>query len=520
MAMRLTQGLIRAGQVAGGALAVVDGPHRRTWNETIERIARLAAGMRFLGLQRGDRAAILSLNSHRYFEFLYGAVWGGGAAVPINIRLAPPEIDYILQDSGAKLLLIDDTFLPLLPKLASVKALEAVIYLGDGAAPQGLLPYEAVIAESDPMADADVKGDDLAGIYYTGGTTGMAKGVMLSHANLVANAMNVIIALAYTRACTYAHAAPMFHLADGCSSFSITMLGGRHVFLPRFDPAHFLKLVAAERITDTTLVPTMVRMLVDHPELPKTDISSLRRIYYGAAPMPTGVIRKAVSLLPGIKLQQAWGMTELSPIGCTIEPEYTTLEGPLAGRVASCGRPLTSVELRIVDEHGAEVPRGVVGEIAVRGPTVMLGYWNKPEETAKALRDGWMHSGDAAYMDEEGFVFIVDRLKDMIVSGGENIYTAEVESAISLIDGVAECAVIGVPDETYGEVVHAIVVAKPGAQLGAEAIMAGCRDRIAGYKCPRSVTIRAEPLPLSGAGKVLKTELRAPFWKGRTSRIV
>jgi len=520
MAMRLTQGLHRAEQVAPDKVAVVDGGHRRTWRQVGQRVARLAAALKLLGIGHNDRAAILALNSHRYFEFLYAAVWAGGAAVPINIRLAAPEIDYILEDAGAKVLLIDDTFLHHLPQLKAANGLSAIIHIGDGAAPQGLVPYETAITESEPMEAADRAGDDLAGIYYTGGTTGQAKGVMLSHTNLVSNALNVMVALSYSRDSTYVHASPMFHLADGCSSFGVTMLGGRHVFMPRFDPGHFLKLTAQERVTDTTLVPTMIGMLVNHPDLAATDISSLLRIYYGAAPMPEGLIRQAIALLPGIKLQQAWGMTELSPIGCTIEPEYTTLEGPLAGRVRSCGRPVASIELRIVDALDREVPRGTVGEIIVRGPTVMLGYWNKPEETARALRNGWMHSSDAAYMDEEGFVFIVDRLKDMIVSGGENVYSAEVENALSLVDGVAEVAVIGVPDETYGEAVHAIVVPKAGVTLVEADVIAQCRARIAGYKCPRSITFRSEPLPLSGAGKILKSSLRAPFWTGRISRIV
>ncbi|MBM3643171.1 MAG: long-chain fatty acid--CoA ligase [Alphaproteobacteria bacterium] len=328
------------------------------------------------------------------------------------------------------------------------------------------------------------------------------------------------MALRYDAGTAYLHAAPMFHLADGCSSFAVTMCAGRHVFLPRFEPVAFRRLVRDQAVTDSTIVPTMMAALVNDPAATPADYASLRRLYYGAAPMPEATIRRALALLPQVKFQQAWGMTELSPIGCTIEPRYSVVDGPDAGRLASCGKPVSSVELRILDAVGREVPRGTVGEIAVRGPTVMQGYWNRPAETAEALRGGWMHSGDAAYMDEQGFVFIVDRLKDMIVSGGENVYSAEVENAISLLPGVAEVAVVGVPDPRYGEAVHAIIVPRPGARLDAEQVIAACRERIAGYKCPRAVTFRAEPLPLSAAGKVLKAELRAPFWAGRESRLV
>jgi long-chain acyl-CoA synthetase len=520
VSMRLTQGLRRAAQIAPRAEAIVDGATRRDWAGTVERVARLAAGLGSLGLARGDRIAVLALNGHRYFETLYGTAWAGLVAVPLNVRYAAPEIDDVLADSGARALLIDDAFLPLLAKLATRERLAAVVHIGDGPAPAGLIAYEALLAAHAPAEDAGAAGDDLAGLYYTGGTTGRAKGVMLSHATLVSNALNVIAALRYERSTIYLHAPPMFHLADGCSTFGATMMGGRHVFMPRFDPARFLELVAAERITDTTLVPTMMAAILDRPELAASDTTSLRRIYYGAAPMPEAVIRRALAAFPATLLQQAWGMTELSPIACTIDPEYTTLEGPLAGRIRSCGRAVASVEVRIVGPDGCELPRGEVGEIVVRGPTVMLGYWNRPQETAQALREGWLHSGDAARMDEDGFVFVVDRLKDMIVSGGENVYSAEVENAISLLPGVAEVAAIGVPHATYGEAVHAIVVPRAGATLDAQTVIAHCRERIAAYKCPRTVEFRGEPLPLSAAGKVLKTALREPHWRGRDSRIV
>ena len=518
--MQLTQGLRRAAQIRPNGVAIRDGGQVRDWRTEIDRVARLAGALRALGLAPGDRVAILALNGARYFEALFAIPWAGGVAVPVNTRLAAPEIAYVLEDSGAGILLIDDSFAGQLATLGPAgRALRAVIHLGDAPAPAGMAGYEAILAATQPAADAGRGGDDLAGIYYTGGTTGQAKGVMLSHGNLVSNAMNVIVCVGYDRDTLYLHAPPMFHLADGCSTFGVTIQGGGHVFLPRFEPLVFLEAVERERVSDVTLVPTMLNMLISHPRFGDFDLASFKRIYFGASPMPDAVLLRALALLPHCKFQQAWGMTELSPIACTMDWRYTVASGPHAGRLRSCGQPVPMVELRIVDADGNEVPRGMVGEVVVRGPTVMQGYWQKPEATAAALRGGWPHSGDGAYMDDEGFVYIVDRLKDMIVTGGENVYSAEVESAISLLDGVAEVAVIGIPDETWGEAVHAIVVPRPGRALDPALVIAHCRGRIAGYKMPRCVTIRTEPLPLSAAGKVMKTELREPHWRGRDRKV-
>jgi long-chain acyl-CoA synthetase len=358
------------------------------------------------------------------------------------------------------------------------------------------------------IPDADAGDDTLAALFYTGGTTGKSKGVMLSHRNLVSNSMNVTIGGHDDEFTTYLHAAPMFHLADSGSTFAVTANGGRHVFIPRFDPDDCLQAMQQERVTRGMFVPTMINILASHPKVPDFDLSSLRYIFYGGSSISEGVLRKALDAFPNCQLANAYGMTEASP-GLTILPfRYTTLDGPYAGRLQSCGRAVYSAELKIVDANRNEVPRGTVGELAARGPMIMLGYWNKPDETAAVLEDGWYYSGDAAYMDDEGFLFIVDRLKDMIISGGENIYTAEVESAISLLPGVAEVAVIGVPDAKWGETVHAVIVPRAGADLTADAVIEHCRTQIAGYKCPRSIEFRDTPLPVSGAGKVLKRELR------------
>jgi long-chain acyl-CoA synthetase len=513
--MYLTQVLRRAAQIRPRAKAVVDGDRQWTWSEVLERVARTAGMLRQLGLEAGDRAAVLSLNNAQYFKLLFAVPWAGGSVVPLNTRLAAGEIDYILKDSGARFLFVDKTFAPMLPSLTAVKGMQAVIQFDAEREGDGILPFEPMMLSSAQVEDALRGGSDLAGIYYTGGTTGLPKGVMLSHGNLIANAMNVLIALSYDRDTNYLHAPPMFHLADGCSTFGVTMQGGSHVFMPRFDALHFLELVQREKVTDVTLVPTMINMFLNHPRFAEFDLSSFKRIYFGAAPMPDGLLRRALATMPNVKFQQAWGMTELSPIATTMDARFSVLDGPNAGKLRSCGQAVATVDVRIVDANDNEVPRGEVGEVVVRGPTVMQGYWNQPEATAAALRGGWMHSGDAGVMDEDGFLYIVDRLKDMIVTGAENVYSAEVENAISLMPEVAEVAVIGIPDDTWGETVHAIVVPRSGCEVTAEAVIAHCRNHIAGYKTPRSVEIRPTPLPLSAAGKILKTELRAPFWRGR-----
>jgi long-chain acyl-CoA synthetase len=513
--MYLTQMLRRALQTRPNHRSTIDQGWLRTWSETVDRVARLAGLLHARGFEAGERVAILSLNNDRYFEALFAVPWAGGVAVPINTRLAAPEIDLLLRDSGARTLIIDGNFAEMIANLSSARTMRTILQI-DGARAEGnVLPFERSIASADRVEDALRGGEDLAGIYYTGGTTGRPKGVMLSHANLVTNAMNMTVGMGFDSDAVYLHAAPMFHLSDSCSTYGITMLGGTHVFVPRFEPLSFLQVVEAEQVTNVTLVPTMINMILNHEQFDCFDQSSLRRVCFGAAPMSAGLLQQVLRKLPHVRFQQAWGMTELSPIATLMDVKFTTAEHLQSGRLRSCGQAVATVDVAIVDEHGAEVPRGEVGEVVVRGPTVMQGYWQQPEATIAALRDGWMHSGDAGVMDEDGFVFIVDRLKDMIVTGGENVYSAEVENAVSLMPEVAEVAVIGKPNDTWGEAVHAVVVPKPGADISPDDVLTFCREHLASFKCPRSVDIRPQSLPLSGAGKVLKAELRKPFWSGR-----
>lgn len=518
--MGVTQGVKRSLQQNRLGRATIFGERTRSWAEFVERVARLAGGLRGLGVGSGDRVAILSLNSDRYLEFYVAVPWAGGVVVPLNIRWSAAENVYSLNDSGANVLLIDDAFLKLAPAiLAEAKAIRAVVHMGDGPPPAAMESYEGLIARSSGVADAGRSGEELAGIFYTGGTTGFPKGVMLPHRGLWASAAAMIDSMGVARDSLFLHAAPMFHLADGAMSMAMLLMGGTHAMIPAFHPEAVLAAVAAHRVTHLLLVPTMIHMTVAHPKLAESDLSSVRYIAYGGSPIPEAVLLDAMRALPGCRFVQAYGQTELSPVATILDWEYHAIEGPKAGKLASAGRAAICCELEIVDVEGHEAPRGTVGEIRVRGPNTMLGYWKKPKETAAALREGWVYTGDAGRMDEEGFVYVVDRVKDMIVSGGENVYSAEVENAIVKHPAVSQCAVIGIPHDVWGEAVHALVILKPGQRATSADIIAHCHTLIANYKCPRSIEFRAEPFPLSGAGKVLKRELRKPYWEGRSRQV-
>jgi acyl-CoA synthetase (AMP-forming)/AMP-acid ligase II len=514
--MYLTQALHRAAQQHPDRVAVRFGNRQRTFREFADRVARLAGALRKLGMQTGDRVAMLSLNSDRYLEYQMAVPWAGGVLNPCNIRWSAAEILYSLNDSGSIILLVDEAFRPMIEQFRrDSSTLREVVYCGDGDAPCGMHGYEALLAGADPMADALRRGEDLAGIFYTGGTTGFPKGVMLSHTNLCSSGLALRAEGLATPGGTYLHAAPMFHLADMGIAVPHWVEGNTHSIIPAFNPELVLDTLERDRVTHLLLVPTMIQMLVGHPAMTKPrDLSALQTIAYGASPISEAVLERAMAALPGVGFVQAYGMTELSPLATVNPAWYHTPEARKLGKLRSAGRASFITEVSIVDPLGNEVPRGTVGEVVVRGPNVMQGYWNKPELTAAAVRDGWMHTGDGAWMDDDGFIFIADRLKDMIISGGENIYSAEVENALAQHPAVAACAVIGVPSDEWGESVHAMVVRNPEQALSAEQLIAHCRSLIAGYKCPRSVDFVAA-LPLSGAGKVLKTKLREPFWQGR-----
>lgn len=507
--MNVTQGLRRVLQTNPTGIATVDGDRRRSWREIGERVAKLAGGLQQLSIKRGDRVAVLMLNSDRYLELYLGIAWAGAVIVPTNIRWSRAEIEDSLHDCRASMLVVDKTFAAMGVELAKVVPSMKLVYADDDAGPAEAEDYEKLIAGSTPIADAMAGREELAGIFYTGGTTGRSKGVMLSHANIVSNALHMLSEGLLPDGTIYLNAAPMFHLANGAGMFASLIGGGSNVIVRMFNPELVMAAIEKEKVTATLLVPTMIQMLTDHPTFKTANLTSLKRIMYGASPINEALLNRAMAGMPGTAFHQLYGMTELSPLATHLPWDQHTGEAATKkNRQRACGRAAIGCEVRIVDADHKPVATGVVGEVAVRGQNVMMGYWERPEETAKAVIDGWMHTGDGGYMDEEGYVYLVDRVKDMIISGGENVYSMEVENVIAQHPSVSQCAVIGIPSEQWGETVHAFVIPKEGASVNAAEIVAFCKERIAHYKCPRSVDIRAEPFPLSGAGKVLKRELR------------
>ncbi|WP_405904161.1 long-chain fatty acid--CoA ligase [Streptomyces sp. NBC_00656] len=509
--MYLTQSLHRSAQQLPDEPATICGDRVRTHREVANRVARLAGALGGLGVTRGDRVGLLALNSDVFHEYYYGVWWMGGVVNPVNTRWSVQEIVYSLEESGTRLLIVDDTFAPLVPQLRELwGGIAEVVHCGDGPTPDGMIDYERLIAGSEPVEDVRVGGDALAGLFYTGGTTGFPKGVMLSHGNILSSSHGLVSTSQDTkRGQSLLHCAPLFHLAALAAWNNQSLLGGCHVFLPAFEPAAVLEEIQKHRLNTLLLVPAMIQMVVDHPKIADFDLSSVNRVGYGASPISEPLLDRAMAAFPSAVFSQGYGMTELAPGACVL----TGQDHHDRRLLRSAGRAITCVEVRVVDPQDNEVPRGSVGEIVVSGPNVMLGYWNKPEETAAALRGGWMHTGDAGYMDERGYVFLVDRLKDMIVSGGENVYSAEVENALAKHPSVAACAVIGVPDPQWGERVHAVIILKPGTAVSEDEIRDHCRTLIAGYKAPRSCEF-VDTLPLSPAGKILKRDLRKPYWDG------
>jgi len=350
----------------------------------------------------------------------------------------------------------------------------------------------------------------LALIYYTGGTTGRPKGVMLTHANMEANSINVITAAGFDENTVHLHCGPLFHVAAGARIFSVTRAAGTHVMLPRFDTETVLQTIERERVTVATFVPTMARDVALRLESSPRRLPSLKLVSYGGAPTPRDTIQRLMRALPGVGFLQSYGQTECAPVATLLDPRDHE-DGGDAERLDSVGRAALLAEIRIVDGEDRDLPPRTVGEVLVRGPMVMRGYWGQPETSGQALRGGWLHTGDMGFLDEHQYLHVVDRLKDMIISGGENVYSIEVENALYRHPAVAQAAVFGIPHPRWGEAVHAVVVLKPGAIADEAGLREHCKTLLAGYKCPLKIDIRAEALPLSGANKILKSVLRAPF---------
>jgi len=484
-----------------------------TYAELDRRTNQVANGLIALGMRSQARIAILAKNSPAFFDLWFGGAKADVILVPVNFRLAPPEVAYVIDDAGAEILFVSADFYPVAEKVAhELKSVRRIIAL-DGKHPSWTDYSAWLAAQSANDPRLPISPAHCAIQMYTSGTTGHPKGAQLSHGGLLVlshgalgewhdNDVNLVCM-------------PLFHIG-GSGWALIGFLRGIETVLTRDpDPAAILRLIPEYRITKAFVVPALLLFMLQNPQCKTTDFSSLELIVYGASPAPIDLIRNARKAF-GCDLAQVYGLTETTGAITYLPPEDH--EERVPGRLKSCGKPMTGVEIRVVDPAGKAVATGEVGEIITRSPQNMLGYWNQPEATRRAIRNDWFHTGDAGYLDNDGYIYIYDRVKDMIISGGENIYPAEVESALFGHPAVADVAVIGVPDDKWGEAVKAFVVKRPDAAITPEELMSFARERIAGYKVPRSIDF-VDTLPRTPTGKILKRELRAPFWAGQERQV-
>jgi long-chain acyl-CoA synthetase len=456
--------------------------------------------MRRLGLVPGARVGVIALNSDRYLELYLGLPAAGYVLVPVNSRLAPAEMRAILDDAGVSVVFADAVY----PGAAGAGRL--LTMPGD---------YEDLLAAADEVPFSDtVTEDDLAALFYTSGTTGAAKGAMHTHRSLVSSALHFMAAWPFDQQTRWLVASPMFHTGGILATLATVWAGGTHVIMPRFDPGLAIDLIEREAVTHTLLVPSMLAMAADAQLARPRHVGSLRYLSHGASPISAETLRRTRHAFPGAELLHVYGTTETTPITTLLPHEERILDTPL---IRSCGQPAVGVEIRVVGRSQADAPPGTVGEIAVRSPSVMAGYWRRPEATAEVMRGDWYLTGDLGYRDQASHIYLVDRVKDMIVSGGENIYSTEVEDALATHPGVEEVAVFGVPDPRWGETVYAVVFGR--MKVAPDELIAHCREQIAGFKVPRRIELRTEPLPKSAAGKILKRELREPHWAGQDAQV-
>ena len=502
--------------------AVVCGKVRFTYAQFAERVGRLAGALRESGTRPGDRVAFLSTNCHRLLEAYYGVVEAGAVLLPLNIRLAPQELAYILNDSGACVLFLESQFLELVESFRSKLTTVKTFYSLDRAPQDGWISaqnFEALLSSAPPYrADIlQVDENSLAELFYTSGTSAEPKGVMLTHRNIYLHALNATLALHTDNESVELHTIPLFHANGWGVAHFLTLLGGKHVMVKKFDPPEVFRLIEAERVHHCSLVPAMATALVNCPERAKYDLSSLKRVTLGGAASSPTLVREVEENL-GCACFSGYGLTETAPV-LTISPMKPEVHWEGEQRYVGqsmTGYAIPGVELRVVDANERDVPRDgqSMGEIIARTDGVLEGYWKQPEATAEVLRGGWFYTGDMATWNKEGYVLIVDRKKDIIVSGGENVSSLEVEKVLLSHPAVLEVAVLPVPDTTWGEVPKALVVLKPGAHANESELIDHCRARLAHYKCPRSIEY-LESLPRTGTGKILKRDLRKKYWHGR-----
>jgi acyl-CoA synthetase (AMP-forming)/AMP-acid ligase II len=489
----------------------------RTYGESNHRADAFAHALADFGVGRGDRVALYMQNRPEAMESFFGTLKMGAAVVPLNPRFTAEEIEYHVGDSGARVLVVGEEVADVVAKVRDkLTTVERVIQVG-GAGADDVLDFDDVLAghDGEVFASVDVDDDELAWLAYTSGTTGRAKGAMLTHGVLVFEALGALADTMRLEVEDVAmHAASLTH-GSGYNALAYTMKGCTQVLLQPsgFSVEKFLEWVAKYRVNALFMVPTMIKMVIDHPHVREADLSSLRWVMYGGAPMYVEDLRKAIEIM-GPVFVQIYGQTESPMTGTMLRPEEHVLEGPLSQRLASCGRLRSGIQVGIFDEEDHRVPPGETGEICIRGATVMKGYWNRPEATAETLRGGWLHTGDIGRMDEFGYVYILDRTRDMVISGGLNIYPREVEEVLLTHPAVSEVCIFGVPDDKWGEALKAHVVLVPGESATAEEVIAFAGEHLAGYKKPKSVDFVAE-LPKTTYGKLDKKAVRAPYWAGQ-----
>jgi fatty-acyl-CoA synthase len=516
--MILTESLQKAKKIFGKKEAIICGNDRLSYTEVVNRVNGLSLFLLSKKVRKRKRVAILLPNNHYFLEAYYAIANLGAIAVPLNYRLSGSELAYIIEDSESHILIADREFSSLVASIfkQGAKALTTLIWVGEGEfseTDREALDYNATLKKylGGEIPEIKIDENDVAQIYYTSGTTGKPKGVVLTHKNVSTHALGAIAELHLTDRDRWLHVAPMFHLADAWATWAITWVGGTHIFISSFDPGKVLHAMELEKVTITNLIPTMFNFLVNYPNVKDHDYSHLRLLLSGGAPITPNLVRQIIETF-GCDYLQTYGMTETSPYLTLsrLKEHHKELSYEKQLEIKSTtGREFITVQLKVIRNDGTEVSRDgkEVGEIIVKGDTVTKGYWNLPDETAKQIKNGWLFTGDLAVVDEEGYVTIVDRKKDMIITGGENVYSTEVENILSMHPAILEAAVIGIPDEKWGEAVKAIVTLRPGMNASEEEIINFCKERIARYKAPKSINF-VNALPRTGPGKIAKKELR------------